>query len=529
MTFSHHDAAVLLALLVLVGALVAVAPRFRVPYPILLVLGGLALGFVPGIPHVQLEPDLVLIAFLPPLLYIAAFFTSLRDLRANVRPIALLSIGAVLITMAGVALVAHEVAGLPWAPAFVLGAAVSATDPAAATAIARRTGLPRRLIVIVEGESLVNDGTALVAYRFAVIAVVTGAFSMGDVGLTLVESVVGGIAVGLAVGFVMRIIRRDLHDPQAEIAMSFMTGYLAFLPAYALGLSGVLAVVAAGVYLGWYAPELTTPDVRLQSTGAWVTATFLLNAALFVLVGLQLRPILDSLSNVSNARLIGDAAAVSAAVIVVRFLWIYPATYIPRALFRRIRERDPYPPWQYPTVLAWMGMRGGVTLAAALGIPLTVNGGAAFPDRELIIFLAFAVILVTLVLQGLTLPAVIRLLGLEDDGLDDKEEAKARIQAADAALDRLHELEGEPWVREDTAERMAGAYRFRKTRYRARFDADDDGSVEERSADYQRLRRELLEAERAAVVDLRRRGRISDDVMHRIEYDLDLEDNRLDY
>jgi CPA1 family monovalent cation:H+ antiporter len=249
-----------------------------------------------------------------------------------------------------------------------------------------------------------------------------------------------------------------------------------------------------------------------------VTATFLLNAALFVLVGLQLRPILDSLSNVSNARLIGDAAAVSAAVIVVRFLWIYPATYIPRALFRRIRERDPYPPWQYPTVLAWMGMRGGVTLAAALGIPLTVNGGAAFPDRQLIIFLAFAVILVTLVLQGLTLPAVIRVLGL-----------KARIHAADAALDRLHELEGEPWVREDTAERMAGAYRFRKTRYRARFDADDDGSVEERSADYQRLRRELLEAERAAVVDLRRRGRISDDVMHRIEHDLDLEDNRLDY
>ena len=292
-------------------------------------LGGLALGFVPGIPHVQLEPDLVLIAFLPPLIYIAAFFTSLRDLRANVRPIALLSVGAVVLTMAGVAVVAHAVAGLAWGPAFVLGAAVSATDPAAATAIARRTGLPRRLIVIVEGESLVNDGTALVAYRFAVIAVVTGAFSMGDVGLTLVESVVGGIAVGLAVGFAMRIIRRDLHDPQAEIAMSFMTGYLAFLPAYALGFSGVLAVVAVGVYMGWYAPELTTPDVRLQSTGAWVTTTFLLNAALFVLVGLQLRPILDSLSHISNARLIGDAAAVSAAVIVLRFLWIYPATYVP--------------------------------------------------------------------------------------------------------------------------------------------------------------------------------------------------------
>ncbi len=233
----------LLALLVAVGALVAVAPRFRVPYPILLVVGGLALGFVPGIPHVQLAPDLVLIAFLPPLIYIAAYFTSLRDLRANVRPIALLSIGLVVMTTVGVAVVAHEIAGLAWAPAFVLGAAVSATDPAAATAIARRTGLPRRIIVVVEGESLVNDGTALVAYRFAVTAVVTGTFSMGDVGLTFVKSVVGGIAVGLAVGAVMRIVRRDLHDPQAEITMSFITGYLAFLPAYALGVSGVLAVV----------------------------------------------------------------------------------------------------------------------------------------------------------------------------------------------------------------------------------------------------------------------------------------------
>jgi CPA1 family monovalent cation:H+ antiporter len=528
-TFSRADAAVLLALLAAVGALVSLAPRLRIPYPILLVVGGLALGFVPGIPHVELPPDLVLIAFLPPLLYISAFFTSLRDLRTNMRPIALLSVGAVVATLAGVAVVAHAVVGLAWAPAFVLGAAVSATDPVSATAIARRTGLPRRLIVIVEGESLVNDGTALVAYRFAVVAVVTGAFSIGDVGLTFAKSVIGGIAVGLAVGYVMRIVRRDLHDPQAEITMSFLTGYVAFLPAYALGVSGVLAVVAAGVYMGWHAPELTTPDVRLQSTGAWQTATFVLNATLFVLVGLQLRPILDSLSDVSTARLIGDAAAVSAAVIVLRFLWIYLAAYVPRALFPKIRARDPYPPWQYPTVIGWMGMRGAVTLAAALGIPLTVNGGGPFPDRQLIIFLAFAVILVTLVLQGLTLPGLIRILGLEDDGLDDKEEAKARIRAADAALDRLHELERESWVREDTAERMAGLYRFRKTRYRARFDDEDDGAIESRSADYQRLRRELLEAERAAVVSLRQQGRISDDVMHRIERDLDLEDSRLDY
>ena len=254
----------------------------------------------------------------------------------------------------------------------------------------------------------------------------------------------------------------------------------------------------------------------------------MLNALLFTLVGLQLRPILDGLSGHLTGSLIRDAVIVCAAVIVTRLVWIYPAAYLPRFLFPRIRAHDPYPPWQYPTLLGWAGLRGAVSLAVALAIPLTTDAGDPFPDRQLVIYLAFCVILATLVLQGLTLPSLIRVLELEDDGLAAKEETKARIHAAEAALGRLDQLIEQDWVREDTAERMRGLYQFRRSRFAARFDDQDDGAIEQRSLDYQRLRRELLDAERDAVVSLRREGRINDEVMNRIQRDLDLEDARLD-
>jgi CPA1 family monovalent cation:H+ antiporter len=292
--------------------------------------------------------------------------------------------------------------------------------------------------------------------------------------------------------------------------------------------SAVLAAVTVSVYVGWYTPELTDPETRLQGDAVWNIITFLLNALLFGLVGLQLRPILDSLSGRSTGTLIGDAAIVAAAVVFTRLLWIYPATYLPRLLSRRIRERDPYPPWQYPTLIGWTGLRGAVTLAAALALPLTTDAGDPFPQRDLLIYLAFCVIFATLVVQGLSLPLVIRLLDLEDDGSAAKEETKARIYAARAAVQRLDELVAEDWVREDTAERMRGLYRFRENRFAARFDDGDDGSIEQRSQDYQRLRRELLDAERRAVVDLRRQGKINDDIMNLVQRDLDLEDARLD-
>ena len=518
----------LLALLVSAAVLLILAGPLRIPYPILLVLGGLMLGFAPGVPEVTMPPEVVLIGILPPLLYRSAFFTGLRELRQNLRPISLLAVGLVAMTTVGVAVVAHKVADLPWAEAFVLGAVVSPTDPIAATAIGRRLGVPRRLTDIIEGESLVNDGMALVLLRTAIVAAVSGMFSPWAAGGRLMLNIVGGVAIGLAVGYVIRRVRRVLDNPPLEVTLGFLTGYFAFLPASALGVSGVLAVVTAGVYLGWYTPELTSSQTRMEGDGFWEVLTFLLNVLLFGLVGLQLRPILDSLAGRGGWSLVGEAAVIALAVIVIRILWVFPATYLPRWLIPRVREHDPYPPLRYPAFVAWNGMRGAVTIAAALLIPLTTDAGTPFPGRDLIIFFAFAVVLATLVVQGLSLPAVIRALGLEeDDGGADAEEALARVRGAEAALQRLDELVGEAWVLDDTAERLRGLYRFRIDRFSARVDPDGDGKIEKRSLKYQRLRRELLDAERSAVVELRNAGEISDEVMRRVERDLDLEVSRV--
>jgi monovalent cation/hydrogen antiporter len=424
-----------------------------------------------------------------------------------------------------VAVVAHAaIDGLPWASAFVLGAVVSPTDPLAATAIARRLGVPRRVVTIVEGESLINDGSALVLYRVAVVAAVSGTFSVWEAGLRFVLTSAGGIAIGLAVGWVVRQVRRRLDNPPVEITVSLATAYFAALPAELLGVSAVLAAVTAGIYLGWHAPELTTPQVRLQGVAVWEILTFVLNALLFVLVGLQLPTVLDGLEGISSTQLLGYAAAVCAAVVLTRALLVVPLTKA-RAW---LPGGDRIPAVRESVVVAFAGMRGAVSLAAALAIPLETDAGAPFPGRELIIFLTFTVILVTLVGQGLTLPLVISSLGVEEDDLTQREETKARIRAAEAALQRLEELVEEDWVRPDTAERMRGLYDFRRRRFAARKDTDDDGSVEERSLAYQRLRRELLDAERQAVVELRGEGSINDEAMYRVQRDIDLEVSRLD-
>src|SRR6476659_6015839 len=318
------DGLVELGLILAIATMLVIAPALRVPYPILLVIGGLVLGLVPGMPEFELQPELVFFGVLPPLLYGAAFFTSLRDLRTSARPITALAVGLVVATTVGVAAVAHAfVDGLSWPSAFVLGAIVSPTDPLAATSIARRLGVPRKLVTIVEGESLVNDGTGLVLYRVAIAAVVTGSFSAFYTGGLFVVVAGGGIAFGLLVGWIVRQVRRRLDNPPAEITISLLTGYMAFLPADLMGVSAVLATVTAGVYLGWHTPELTTPQVRLQGVAVWEIATYLLNALLFVLIGLQLPVVIDALGGFSASTLIGYAAAVSLTVIVVRFAWVF--------------------------------------------------------------------------------------------------------------------------------------------------------------------------------------------------------------
>jgi Na+/H+ antiporter len=519
--FGAHQDLELLGLLAAVGALLALAPTLRVPLPILLVLGGVVMGFVPGLPQFALPPEIVLVAVLPPLLYSGAFFTSLRDLRTNRRPIILLAFGLVAATMTAVAVATHEWIGLSWAVAFTLGAIVSPTDALAASEIASRLGAPRRIVSLIEGESLLNDGTALVLYAAAVSAASGGTFSLIDTSGRIVVNVVGGTVIGLAVGWVVRQVRRHVDDPPTEVAIAFLSGYLAYLPAVALGVSGVLAAVTIGIYMGWHTPELTTERTRLTGTAFWEILVFLANALLFVLVGLQLRSIVDALSGVSSGTLAGYAAIVCATVILVRILLVPIFAYLPRWAFRSVRERDPYPPWQGPALLSWAGIRGAVSLVAALALPRN------FPDRELIIFLTFAVIVATLVLQGMTLPALMRVVSVTDDGGAEREEAKARIEAAEAALGRLEELVEEGQVHPQTAERLRGSLGFRRDRFAARLRDGDDGGIEQRSLAYQHVMRELLDAERAALLTLRNDHVIDDNVIQHVQHDLDLEAARL--
>ena len=524
----EHLELVIFGLLVAITGLAVLARVLDVPYPILLVVGGVGIGFVPGIPRIQLPPELVLLIFLPPLLYAAAFFTSLRDLRANLRPITLNSVGLVAVTTIAVAAVAHLVVGLPWPVAFVLGAIVSPTDPVAPATILRELRAPRRLLTIVEGENLTNDWTALVLYRFAVAAVLSGTFSFWEAGGRFLLTGVGGLLVGLMVGRVIREVRRRIDDSPTEITISILSGYAAYLPAEELGVSGVVAAVTVGIYMGWHTPELTTPIMRIQGVSVWEILQFLMNAVLFLLVGLQLPGVLDDLSGQTAGELIGWAAAVSAAVIAIRFVWLFTVTFVIRALDRRPSQVARRASWQERTIVGWSGMRGSVSLAAALAVPLETAAGAPFPDRDLLIFLTLAVIMVTLVGQGLTLKPLIVRLGVEDDGSAEQEEVLARMHTAEAALLRLEHIEREEWVYDDTAQRVRGMLDYRRRRFSARIDGDVSDGYEERSSAYQRVLRELLAAERQRLLTLRNERQISDEVRRKIERDLDFEESRLE-
>ncbi|WP_205697343.1 Na+/H+ antiporter [Conexibacter sp. SYSU D00693] len=524
-----HGELLVLALLLGAGLLLLLSSRTGVPYPIPLVAGGVLLAFLPGAEDVELPPEVVLLAFLPPLLYSAAFFSSLQDLRANARPIALLAIVLVVVTALGVAAVAHWVVGLPWEAAFVLGAIVSPTDPVAAVQIAQRTRAPRRLVTLVEGEALVNDASGLIVYSFAVAAAVSGSFSLADATFEFVYSSLAGIAIGLAVGWLIGQLRARLDDPPVEIAISLITPYFAYLPAEALHVSAVLAAVTSGLFLGWNSPQLITPQTRIQAFVFWELLVFAMNAVLFVLVGTQVHAALEALDERSIGELLGYGLAVSAAVTLIRMVFLFPWAWLARMLERWRGVREPPPDARFLGLLGWSGMRGAVSLAAALALPLETDSGAPFPERDLIVFCAFAVIFVTVVGQGMTLgPLIERARIFDDEQSVAEQEAEARLRAAQAALDRLEELREEDWVRDGTHERMRGLYEFRVRRFEAQLDEADDGDIERGSQAYQQLRRQVLQAERAEIIRLRNRGLITDDIMRRIERDLDLEDARLE-
>lgn len=521
----HGHEPALFLLLAAVALLLLAAYRSSVPYPILLVSGSALLAFIPGAPEVDVDPDVILVVALPPLLYAAAFFTDLHDFRRNLRPIGLLAIGLVVMTTVAVGAVAHWLVGLPWDVAFVLGAIVSPTDPVAATAIAGRLGAPRRYVTVVEGESMVNDATGLIVYKFAIAAVVTGSFSLAQAVGDFFIDAAGGVAIGLAVAFVIAFIRRRVEDAPTEITLGLLTPYFAYLPAEAADVSAVLAAVTAGIYLGWRAPALISPETRIQAYSVWEIVIFLLNSFLFVLIGLQLPALTDALGGAAVSSLVRDGVILLVAVIALRFVWVYTATYVPRLL---ARDPGPAPRPHVVLLIAWTGMRGAVSLAAALAIPATVDGGAAFPSGDEVKFLVYAVILGSLLLEGLTLPAMITRLGLADGGAEGREEDRARLRASQAALRRLDELQCEDWVSAAQVDRLRGTYEFRIRRFGARFDGDGDGAIEERTLNAQRLRREILEAERAELLGLLRAGEIGEEAMRRIERDLDLEDARLE-
>jgi Na+/H+ antiporter len=528
-----NDLQIILAALFISAALLnSIANWLNVPYPIPLVLGGLVIGLIPGMPDIHLEPDLVLLVFLPPLLYQSAFFYDLRSLRDDARVIALNSIGLTLATAAVVGVVAHEVMDLPWAVSFALGAIVSPTDPAAATAIMRRVGAPRRLVNILEGESLINDAAALVTFKVAVAAAVGEGVSASHTGLEFLGDAAGGLAIGLAVGGGLAEIRKRVNDVNTELTISLFSAYGAFIPADQLGVSGVLAVVAAGLVLGFRAPEIASPESRMQGFAMWSILTFLLNAALFILIGLQLPNIVDGLSGEPAGQVVGYAALICAVVIAMRFAWTNVITVIIRTLDRRPSQVARRGSWQLRVAGSWSGMRGAVSLAAALALPLTTNAGDPLPGRDLIQFITFSLILVTVVGQGLTLPWLIRRLGLIEDGADEEhEELKARLVIARAALDRVDELEGEEWTRDDTIERLRALYNFRTRRFKAqagKLDDPDADGIEDRSLAYQRLMHEIYAAQRGELVRLRNQRRISSDVMRRVERELDLEEQRLE-
>ena len=521
---------VIAALFISAAGLNAVANWLRVPYPIPLVIGGLLLGLVPGIPDIQLDPDLVLLVFLPPLLYAAAFFVDLRTLRTDARAISLSAIGLVIATTGVVAVIAHEVIDMPWTLSFVLGAIVSPTDPAAATAVMRRVGAPRRLVSVLEGESLFNDATALVIYKVAVAAAVGAGVSMAHAGLQFFVDAAGGIAIGIAVGWVIAEVRKRITDVNTELAISLFSAYGAFIPADQLGVSGVLAAVAAGIYLGFRAPEIASPESRMQGFAMWSVLTFLLNAILFILIGLQLPVIVDGLRGRPADEVIGYAAAVCVAVIAVRFVWIFVTTSIIRTVDRRPSQRERRASWRFRLVAGWAGMRGAVSLAAALALPLHTHAGAPLSHRALIQFITFVLILVTVVGEGLTLPVLIRGLGVVEDGTEEEnEEIRARLVIARAALDRVDELEGEEWTRDGTIERVRALYEFRQRRFKVRAGKiEDTDGIEEGSLAYQRMMHEIYAAQRQELVRLRNSREISADVMRRVERELDLEESRLE-
>jgi monovalent cation/hydrogen antiporter len=519
---------IFLILLAVLAGTALLARRINVAPAILLMLTGIALAFVPGMPAVELPPELVLLVVLPPLIYSASVAMSWREFKSNLRPIILLSVGCVIFTAFAVATATHYLIGLPWGVGFLLGAIVAPPDVVAPLAIARKLGMPRRILVVLEGEGLANDATALILYRFAVAAISTGLFSLPKATGTFAAIVVCEILFGVAVGWLSLRARHRARDPQVEIALSLITPYLAFWIPEHLGGSGVIATVACGLYISWNGPLFISSATRLQGIFFWDLVIFLVEGLLFLLTGFQMRLLFEKSKAFPLQDILLTTALVAVIIIVARFAWVYPATYLPRLISKQIRKRDPAPSWQTTFVVAFTGVRGAVSLAAALALPLALPSGEGFPHRDMILFVAFGVIFITLIGLGSGLPVVVRWLGVTRDGhkehvAEHEAEIAARREALDAALKSLDAITDDRELSDEVVKLLRARHEVRSNQLPDALDPNAHDVTVAGTA----LTRELIAEERKFIHVLLRDGKITDETRRRIERDLDLEEASL--
>jgi monovalent cation/hydrogen antiporter len=521
-----HPVGLVVALLIILVALVALAFRLKISYPIILVLGGLVLALPPRLPTVTLDPDLVFLVFLPPLLFSEAVNSSWRDFRENWQPIALLSIGLVFTTTFAIMLVAHFWLRVAWGPAFVLGAVLGPTDTVAVSAILERFQIPHRLLAILRGESLINDASALVLFETAIHTTQRKTYVWGSITEQFLLALVGGVGIGLIVGWLVVRLRQRTAEPLLANTVSLLAAFAAYLPAAALNVSGVLAVVTTGLYLSWYDPRIGTAQTRLQASGTWEMLTFVLNGLLFILIGLQLRTIIKPLFAEYSWSIVQGCALVSAAVILVRVAWVFTSTYLPHLFRRESQSLETFSPRQNAALLSWAGIRGGISLAAALSIPPTLADSSPFPQRNEILIFTFAVILATLVLQGLTLPRLLKWLRFGDEPEAAVEEGKARTAIAEEALRYLTSIE-----QPDEPDQQAVAHLSEVYSKIAHVPAGESVAGANDAIKYLMrlvsLERKIIQIQRTTLLNLRDAGKISDDTLRKVQSVLDLKESQL--
>lgn len=519
---------IIILLLAVVTALAQVTDKVRIPYPILLVIAGIGIGMIPGLPVISLDPDVVFLIFLPPVLYAAAWNTSWPDFKDSIRPISLLAIGCVLFTMTIVAAVAHYfIPDFGWVESFVLGAIVSPPDAVAATAATKGLKIPKRIITILEGESLVNDATGLIAYRYAIAAAASGTFIFWLAGINFFYVAGLGIGIGLIMGYAFFWIHKITpNNATTDTTFTLLAPYAAYLLAEQFHASGVLSVVTAGLFLSPRSSQVFSNRTRLQATAVWDTVIFILNGVIFILIGLQIPIILRHITSNSIGTLFWYGAVVSAAAVLARIIWVFPGTYLPRWLSKDIRTNEPRPSMRNVSIVAWSGMRGIVSLAAALGLPLMVSETKEFPNRNLIIFLTFCVIFVTLVMQGMTLRKLIQWLGVKsDDQHIISEEEKTRVQLASSVIEHIEENYS-LGLNDVVLNQIKSKYEIRIQRIRK--DESQQHMTAEQIAELHRIQYELINRERELILRLRKEGKVSDELVRKIEYELDLEEARLE-